>query len=909
MDITIEWEFRKLKIVDTITYINSTDTSLNEIVLLDWNHAFSSIETPLGKRFSDEFVRNFMLSKSSDKGYTSSLNIKDINNNSVNYSRNPNQQDVIDIILSNKLEKDGVTELILEYEIRLPSNRFTGYGWDASHAVIKDFLITPAIYNSGWLAYSNLNIHDAAWQPFWIEGKVNIVNNGILLNSNLPFSKHKNEYQFNSFAKQFELYIAKGNVFEVFKNELIEVHTSLEISKTDYIQRAIAIDRVTRFINSKYSRSYNQKIIISQEDYERNPFYGIKQLPRFLAPFSDEFIYELKFLKAYTQKYLEDNLRVNIRKDGWILDALQVYCMMEYINQYYPETKMTGKLSNFPLFKRYHVAQLDFNEQYYYLYMLMIRKNHDQPLHISKDALIKFNNQIANKYKAGSILHYFASQYGNSKIENALSNFYNQNTSENYAHDDFVFHLKKATDYKITEPLNLLSETRNIPDYKIRTITSTKDSIEVNLRRKSGESLPVPIHLLKQGKVIDTTWIYAKSKDTILRFDRKNADHVSVNYYHEMPELSLRNNTRSVNKYAITHRPLRFTLFKDFENPKQNQILYVPTFAYNLYDGITPGIQFSNKTLLDRPLQLEINPTYSSLTKQLIGNLSMVYYQYNRNSNWYQTRYSLQGSTYHYAPDASYYRFNPMVIFRHRNQDLRDNTLRTLLFRYVAIDREKTDYVIINEDNKNYSVANARYVYSSSELLKFKNLKIDVQIANIFGKTSIEYDHRHMFLDGRTLSIRGYAGTFLYRKTDAEYFYFGIDRPTDYMFDYGLYGRSETEGLFSQQFVQAEGAFKSRYDTRYANEWITSLNTHYTIWNWIDAYTDIGMYKNHNSSVKGLYGMGIRLNLITDYFEIYFPIYSNNGWEFSNQEYHKSIRAVVTLNPNVLLGLFTRKWL
>jgi hypothetical protein len=40
-----------------------------------------------------------------------------------------------------------------------------------------------------------------------------------------------------------------------------------------------------------------KKIVVSQIDYERNPFYGLNQLPSFISPFTDEFTYEIKFLK------------------------------------------------------------------------------------------------------------------------------------------------------------------------------------------------------------------------------------------------------------------------------------------------------------------------------------------------------------------------------------------------------------------------------------------------------------------------------------------------------------------------------------------------------------------------------------------------------------------------------------
>ncbi len=106
----------------------------------------------------------------------------------------------------------------------------------------------------------------------------------------------------------------------------------------------------------------------------------------------------------------------------------------------------------------------------------------------------------------------------------------------------------------------------------------------------------------------------------------------------------------------------------------------------------------------------------------------------------------------------------------------------------------------------------------------------------------------------------------------------------------------------------AEGGFKSKLDTPYANQWITTLNAGFTIWNWIEAYGDLGFMKYTQQKPQFVYDSGIRMNLLTDYFELYFPLYSNNGWEIAQPHYGEKIRFVVTLNPNKLVPLFTRKW-
>ena len=78
---------------------------------------------------------------------------------------------------------------------------------------------------------------------------------------------------------------------------------------------------------------------------------------------------------------------------------------MNYIEKYYPNSKMTGNLADLKILKSYHFINLPFNQQYNYLQMLMARKNLDQALNEPKNKLIKFNEQIANKYKAGLSLN------------------------------------------------------------------------------------------------------------------------------------------------------------------------------------------------------------------------------------------------------------------------------------------------------------------------------------------------------------------------------------------------------------------------------------------------------------------------------------------------------------------------
>jgi hypothetical protein len=222
------------------------------------------------------------------------------------------------------------------------------------------------------------------------------------------------------------------------------------------------------------------------------------------------------------------------------------------------------------------------------------------------------------------------------------------------------------------------------------------------------------------------------------------------------------------------------------------------------------------------------------------------------------------------------------------------------------VNRQKSNY-FLSDTAENYSVFDARFGGGKNELTKQINYSTDVQFADQFGKVSANAKFRKMFDDNRQINVRLFAGSFLYRNTNSNFFSFALDRPTDYLFDYDYIGRSESSGVFSQQLIIAEGGFKTKTSDSFANQWITSLNTSGSIWNWIEVYGDIALYKKTNFNPKFVYDSGIRLNLVPDYFELYFPIYSSNGWDITT-DYNQKIRFTVSLSTNTLIGLFTRKW-
>ncbi|WP_193363740.1 metalloprotease [Kordia algicida OT-1] len=910
---TLNVESNTMLVVQNITYVNETGTTLSEIYLNDWNHAFSRKDTPLAKRFAEEFHRNFHLSPEKKRGNTQ-VNQIEVNGNSLNWERVEKQIDIIKVTLNQPLQPNETVTINLNYEVKLPYDEFTRYGFTREGDFnLRYWYMTPAAYRDGWVLYSNKNLDDLYTEQATHELTLVIPKKFTVVSSADTMVNDENGtvQLIAKDVKEITILLRQNSEFKTFQTDKVNITTNLDPYQLDEKKQAIAIDKVVQFIHEKLGEFPRENMMISKIDDRKNPVYGLGQLPSFVRPFTDDFQYEIKVLKAILTKNLEESLWMDTRTEKWISDAIETYMLMVYAETYYPNMKLTGGLSKIWGIRSYEFAKLEFNDQYPFLYMLMARKNIDQPLNTSKDSLTKFNNNIANKYKAGVGLKYLKSYFDERVIDDFIKEFYAKNRLQQATRADFETLLKSKAPKDIDWYFNNYVDSRKRIDYKIKKVEKTEDSLQVTIKNKYDANFPISLFGIKNDTVVSKYWVTDVGKKKTVTIPREGIDRLVLNYDKIIPEFNQRDNWKSLNGFFANNKKLRFTFFKDAENPHYNQIFFVPVARFNLYDGFTPGMRLYNKVFLTKRLLYDFKPSYGLRSKQLVGSGSISYRHdiESTKSDLYFVRFTAGGNYFNYAEDLTYTRLVPKITFGFRNPDFRSNQKEFIDLRYVIVQREQPEIPDPTLDNEpNYSVFNARYVYSNPDPIRHMVWFTDFQITKRFSKVSFNLDYRKLFRDNRQLNVRFFFGKFLFNDTNSDFFSFALDRPTDYLFDYNYYGRSEDTGLFSQQLIVAEGGFKSKLENPFSNDWIGTSNVSYSIWKWIEAYGDVGFIKNNGTNARFVYDSGIRLNLVPDFFELYFPVYSNNGWEIAQPGFDQRIRFIVTLSPKTLTKLFTRKW-
>ncbi|MHB0754032.1 gluzincin family metallopeptidase [Polaribacter sp. M15] len=902
----------EMMIKQEIVFFNTTGSTLHNIYLHNWPNSFRDRKTPLSQRFIKDYRKDLYFAKQSELGKTTIKNLTVDFENTL-FNEHEGKADILNITLNKPLQPKEKTKIIITYTVKIPSASFTGYGKTKEGYHLRFWYITPAVYDKGWALMSNLNIDDLYEKPTDFKIDINIPKSYVLESNLYQYITKKedvnNYYLIGKKKSDVILSIHKTEQFKTYKTKKINVYTDVlgDEYEIDYKSKIVILNRNIQFLEKYLGQYPHKELFIDKATQKKDPVIGLTQLPDFLRPFSETFKADITIFKALSRKYIENTLFLNKRKDYWLLDGLQNYFMIEYIEEFYPETKLLGKFSDTFFLRSFNISKADFNDKYPLIYQFVSRKFLDQALTTSADSLSNFNRKIANKYKAGMAFRYLKGYLGDSILNNTIKDFYQNNQTKIVDSKDFQKLLASKTRKETGWFFDDFIKTNKKIDHTIDDIEIKGDSVHVKIRNKRNMTTPVLVYGLKDKEIKYKKWVTGVKDTANISIPKNGINKVSLNYENFYPELNTLDNWKRLQN-KIFNKPLKFSLIKDIQDPYYNQLFYQPNFSYNFYNGLTLGVSLHNKPLIKRNLEVSIAPAYATKSGSVIGNFSVKYHQYFEETSIYKIVYGMDGGTSDYAPELSYTAFVPYVNLFFKRKDLRDATQEAITARMLYIDRERPLGEPIGPEDQ-YTIFNLRYNYMNPDIIKEFRYNFSLEIAENFSKVSADIRYRALSTSDTQLDFRLFAGSFLNNSSTGNYFSFGLDRANDYLFQLNYFGRSEDSGIFSQQFIIAEGGFKSVLPTRFANQYMVSLNSSFGLWRWVEFYNDVAFLKNKNIPIYFAYNNGIRLNFVHNIFEIYFPLYSNNGWEIGQQAYAEKIRFTFTGNLRSIFNFVRRGFL
>ena len=899
IDVILSSEDKTLIINQVMKFKNTSNISIKEIVLEDWANSYVNNRTRLAKRISDEYSRSFTFAKKKQRGSTL---IKSIASDNIeSWSVSKKTSDIINVYLKKELKRGESIEIEINYIVKLPDSKFTGYGFDNNNNFyLKNWLIVFSnISKLNWSSQSNLNLNDQSLKKSSYKLKMSFDKSYDLF-TNLSVNKteilidKKNVYLSGYDINNVKIDLLIDKTYTNFQNFNNEIET--DIFKTSSLEEAeIKIKRVNNFIKDYFNDKSDLKLLVPQSDYDSNPFYGLNQLPSFISPFSDEFLEEIVFLKSFIVNYLNQKLNLNRRESHWIYTGLEIFIINKYINDYYPKVRFIGKLSGISFLKNYEISKMNFNDLFLnyseYVQRLNLHQSDDQ----SSEYLTRINHDIASPYHSGVGLIYIENLIGEKDFKNLIEKI-NTIYSREELNNLFLSYNKKDLSWFIEDYIG----NRQSLDLRLRKINAN----EIKVEEKNNISIPYSIGYLKNDTLIQNIDFDEYTKIKIPNFD---FDYIIINPKVSLPELKKSNNWM-YNKSNLNLKPLKLKFIGDLENPRFKTLYLRPELTYNLYDGISPGFNLLNKGLKNKLFNYELFTQYASKEETLVGSLNLRYQLNNELKDNFSTIFNLSYTSNHYKENLRYQVFSPSVRINFRdNKNLRSKVKKSLSLSLYSVNKDT------NIQNNNlldkYSIYNLGYYYSDIGIIKYLKSSVNTEFSNNFGKINLVFDFRRLLKSNRQLQARIYLGKFFWNNDQFDNFNYNLGRSGGYLFLNNYLGRSESTGLLSQQFIMAGGGFKSFFKDPTTNNFMLASNLNIGIWKWIEGYLDMGMLKDTNEDFRYFYGTGLRLNLLPDFFELYFPISSSNGFELNDYRYKNKIRFIVSYNLESLGKLFSRRWL
>jgi hypothetical protein len=903
-----------LEINQELIYYNHSDKEVNNIKLLNWVSAYNKRGTSLVYRKLEDRSSDLHFAKQEQLGKLLELDIKNSESQPVSVENIADQN--LFLPLSKALQPGESIKLQLHYRMQLPDQKFTGYGTSDRNVALKYFFIVPDHFDPDNISKRSYNdIEESVnFNTYWTVNFDLPVNH--FIDSNLP------QIQMNSFKGYLDSdpeFLISQNEFPSIKVNTEGIHTEIKfgynLKPEEKENLEFYLPLHLQFIKEKIG-FVPERIFISDKFRAKEDFFGNNDISfwkfRFQL-FNDAEKTDMDYFGIIAKKILDESIIADKQNDHWFKNGLKSYLEIQYLQKFYADTKLLGSLPENSIFgikplKLFHASKVKLLDRYGLAYQYIMSQNLDQKIDEDFTALSNFNDMAVSSFETGSLFNYSAEKMGYENFNTIVKDYIAQNTDKQINPRDFLKKIEEKD--KATTYLTPFLEQKNRVNFSLKNYKKDGDSLHINIARNTDTAIPVKLETQTREGERKTFWIETEENEKIKNVSLPASEDVSkitLNNDYIFPEANYRDNFLYAKGFFSHMKKIKFKFIKDIPNPEYNEIYLSPRVRFNnTYDKFLFGVNFKNQSLFDQKFLYSITPTYSSGTGKLTGSGAVSYSFLPAESIIRSLTFGVSGSYFHYDYGLAYRKGSLFSNINFRKNP-RSTVSRGIGLSYNYLERDLSPLMAANKDYGKYNLWSVGYGYSDSQMIHEKSLSISTQGMEDFNKITAEGFYRWEFAPKQKLSLRVFAGYFARNETRNSMFNYGISRVSNYSFSYNLLGESANSGILSQQFILADGGFKS-FIPGSVNQWITSFNVDSSIWKIFHVYADAGIYKNKNRPTEFIWDSGIKVKLIPDFLEIYFPVQSSLGFEPSFKDYARRIRYTLVINLGAVINAARRGW-
>jgi hypothetical protein len=968
----------ELQADETIEYTNNSSEALPYLYFHLWANAYKNNSTLLAKQLLENADLSggdlgFHFAKEEDRGYIDQLDFR-VNGETVKWEFAGDTIDICRIWLNKPLKAGEHITITTPFHVKIPLGKFSRMGHLGQQYQITQWYPKPAVYDrNGWNQIPFLNqgefyseygtfdvqitlprnyvigatgdLVDGEEEKAFIQKKVEETETWVSeykrsgkVSAEFPVSEsktktlHFHQSRVHDFAwfcdKRY--HILKGEVETPHEKRFVTTwllftdgEASRWIKGVPYIHDAVYFYSLW---NGDYP--YNQ---VTAVDGGLSAGAGMEypNIAVIGSPRSD-FMLETVIMHEVGHNWFYGILGSNERKNPWMDEGINSFNENRYIETKYPEAKLLGGFGNSPLAHRLDLDRYLHKHSYYLEYQHNAKKELDQPIQLPAGNYTSFNYGAIVYAKTAITFDYLMAYIGNATMDAAMQEYFETWKYKHPEPQDLRKILEKVSGKDLSWFFDDMIGTTKKLDYQIIRSAPSANGYHVVVRNTGQIKGPVSICGIKDNKLRGIVWYDGFWGTEVLSFPpvEGGLDCFMIDYNQDMPEINRKNNILRTQGLFKRIEPVKMQFLGSLDRPDRTQIFWTPIIGWNDYNHFMFGAAFYNTILPQKKLEYIFMPLYSAGSQSLAGYANIKYHIPMRNGPLQQITFGITGTRYAYSQTPlvlNYNRLVPELNFEIRKKNPRSHLKQNIRIRSVFIVGEviggenlqnpgtytkSTDTTLIH--NITYSLVNSRKLNPYSLVFDYQNGE-KMQKLSLTAKYEITLENK------KSITIRLFGGGFLSAYPNPLYAFrmSGEMGAQDYLYDRMYFGRSETNGILSQQFSETDGGFKTgpfltNYGLGESTKWLTALNVKTPIPflpRQLKFYADMGLfdatngslYYPSNSTTQFLYNAGMNLSLAKNIIEIYFPIIMSQDiqtylYTTRKLTYLESIRFTVNLN-------------
>ena len=930
IEVTLDDANHTLSGVTKIEYINNSPDDLESIYFHVWANAYKNQGTAFAKQQVQNGSTKFFFAKNNERGWYTELDFK-VDGKKMDWHYDNQNIDIALVALNQKLKPNESIQFEIPFKIKIP-NYFSRMGHVDQAYYITQWYPKPAVYDQeGWhpMPYLDMGEFYAEFGKFdvkitlpkdyvvaatgqlqtetekaFLDNKVRETNKFInkkyprgsdrtiplfekdtFPNTNLPNKTihytAENIHDFAWFADK-RFFVQKSRI-ELSKNN--NVNTWAFFNKAEFhlwLNATKYLDQAVKFYSQKVGAyPFPHATAVS------NPFAAAGAMEYPMVTLVDKMFSaeDLDVVIAHEvgHNWFQGILGFNERDYTWLDEGLNSYYERLYHKNYYPDSKP----ESLPKFLQQD-GELGLMEL---IKSSMQKENLHQAIGTPVNEMTEMNYGIGSYDRTADVMNLYLTPI-------KMKSFFNEWKFKHPQPKDFITHFDLEDDEVFKD---LIYSTKKV-DYKIVSV-SKSNGYQLKIQNKNGIAVPFKLSMIA-GDRKKTQKVDGFVGTKIIEIP-PHSEGIAINKFiidkdREIPDVNRKNNTIRTSGLFKKMEPLRLRFLSGVKNPERTNLYWLPALGWNNYDKTMLGVVLHNNDLSVKNFEFALAPMYGTASKNLVGTGVLKYNFFPESSLFQRVTLGINAKRFsqRYDWDDQFYddftKLAPKIEFVFKKKRMVSSVQHKIAFRYVNISINEGFTTIdnpidIQRKKRQYSVNELKYTFQDSKVTSPLKLEVTAHQGEGFVKLFSNYKQFIPYRkSGKGATLRGFLGwmpQFDSQPAKVEFTSGGFTNNVsirDYMFDETLLGRTQAEGIFSQQYFNRDARLRTLANVVGSEDWMLAIGVSSTVPGPLPVrpYFDATIYRGFDLDKLQLatlfsYSGGIAIVGIPNALEIYIPFFES----------------------------------